>query len=229
MKYGFRILLTIGLLASAELGVWAASTDDTVERVRRVVEEVKAKSFPQLRNTEIIIRLFDSRSDYFQTRFTFTSFLFGKRLKCLMKVNRRLFADDVPEEGLRAIVAHELGHALYYQSRNRLKLLGLVRLLNKDFVARFERATDLKAISLGYGDGLKTYRRWLYAHIPAGKLAEKKRDYFSPEEIDAIELKLRAHPRLIEQWLRRPPRSLAEIQAATVSRTSFHPLWVWAG
>ena len=229
MKYGFRILLTIALLASAELGVWAASTDDTVERVRRVVEEVKAKSFPQLRNTEIIIRLFDSRSDYFQTRFTFTSFLFGKRLKCLMKVNRRLFADDVPEEGLRAIVAHELGHALYYQSRNRLKLLGLVGLLNKDFAARFERSTDLKAIALGYGGGLKTYRRWLYAHIPASKLAEKKRNYFSPEEIGAIELKLRAQPKLLDQWLRRPPRLLAEIEAATVSRISFHPLWVWAG
>ncbi|MBS1786950.1 MAG: hypothetical protein JST85_04475 [Acidobacteria bacterium] len=229
MKHGVCILLVVVLMTSAELGVLAASTDDTVERARRIAEEVKAKSFPQLRNTEIIIRLFDSRTDYFQTRFTFPSFLFGKRLKCLMKVNRKVFADNIPEEGLRAIIAHELGHALYYQSRHRLKLLGLVRLLDKDFAARFERATDLRAIALGYGDGLKTYRRWLYANISPNKLSEKKRDYFSPEEIDAVQSKLCDQPKLIELWLRRPPRSLAEIEAATISRIFFHPLWALAG
>ncbi len=34
--------------------------------------------------------------------------------------------------------------------------------------------------------GLKEYRQWLYQHVPAKALAEKKRDYLTPEEIDAL-------------------------------------------
>jgi hypothetical protein len=221
MKNLAMILLVIGLTLFTKVGAMASSADDaTVDRVRRIVEEVKIASFPQLRNTEIEIKLFDSRSDYFQSRFTFTSFLFNKRLRCLLKVNRNVFAHGVPEDGLRAVIAHELGHALYYKSRNRLKLIGLVRLVGKDFTAHFERGTDLQAIIRDYSEGLKSYRRWLYARIPANKLAEKKRNYFSPEEIDALQMKLQAQPELLKQWLKRPPRSLPEIEQAK-SASSF--------
>ena len=222
------IFLPVMLLALfLESGVMAAPADDsTIERVRRTVEEVRVASFPELKSTEIEIKLFDSRSDYFQSRFTFSSFLFGQRLHCLLKVNRNVFADGVPEDGLRAVIAHELGHALYYESRNRLKLLGLARLAGKDFTARFERATDLEAIARGYGEGLKAYRRWIYGRIPANKLTEKKRNYFSPEEIDAIELKLRSRPELLKQWRKHPPRSLPEIEQAKISQTSARLLLV---
>lgn len=219
MGKALMILLAVALTLFAESGATASASDDLViEKVRRIVEEVKAASFPQLRNTEIEIKLFDSPSDYFQSRFTFTSFLFAKRLRCLLKVNRNVFADGVPEDGLRAVIAHELGHALYYKSRNRLKLLGLARLICQNFTARFERATDLEAIARDYAGGLKSYRRWLYGRIPANKLAEKKRNYFSPEEIDAIQLKLRLRPDLLKQWRKRPPHSLPEIEKAKISQ-----------
>ena len=52
--------------------------------------------------------------------------------------------------------------------------------------ARFERAMDREAIRHGYASGLKEYRQWLYAHVPADKLKEKLRDYLSPDEIDAV-------------------------------------------
>lgn len=226
MRKTLLVLLAVGMTLFVKSSVMAVTTDDLViEKVRRVVEEVKAASFPQLRNTEIEIKLFDSPSDYFQSRFTFASFLFGKRLRCLLLVNRKVLADGVPEDGLPAIIAHELGHALYYKSRNRLKLIGLVRLVGKSFTARFERATDLEAITSDYAEGLKSYRRWLYARIPTNKLVEKKRNYFSPEEIDAIRLKLRAQPKLLKLWLRHPPRSLSEIERATISQISIrHPL-----
>ncbi|MGH9801646.1 MAG: hypothetical protein ACRD82_14880 [Blastocatellia bacterium] len=226
MKSVLMFVSAMLLALLIESGAAAAPADDlTVERVRRIVEEVKTASFPELKNTEIEIKLFTSRSDYFQSRFTFTSFLFGKRLRCLLKVNRNVFADGAPEDGLRAIIAHELGHALYYKSRNRLKLLGLVRLAGKDFTARFERSTDLEAITRDYAEGLKTYRHWLYNRIPAEKLAEKKRNYFSPEEIDAIELK-RSQPELLKQWRKHPPRSLPEIEQAKISRISVRLLLV---
>jgi hypothetical protein len=186
-----------------------------LERVRRIVEEVKAASYPELNGAEIEIKLFSSPSDYFQTRFTFTSFLFKKRLRYLLKVNRNLFARNVPDDGLRAIIAHEFGHIVYYREHHRIELLGLVRLACSRFTVRFERATDLEAIARGYGDGLKSYRWWLYNHIPANKLEEKKRNYFSPVEIDALQLKLRAQPELLKQWRKAPPRSLEEIEGTT--------------
>ena len=47
-------------------------------------------------------------------------------------------------------------------------------------------AADLEAIRRGYGNGLKSYRRLVYAHIPPSKLQTKLHNYFSPEEIAAI-------------------------------------------
>ncbi len=219
MKKVLIVLFGIGLTLFTENSLMASPADDTiVQRVHKIVEDLKATSFPQLRNNEIDIKLFDSQSDYFQSRFTLTSFLFGRRLRCLLLVNRKVFADGIPEDGLRAVIVHELGHALYYDSRNRLKLLGLVRLVGKGFTARFERATDLETIARDYAEGLKSYRRWLYTQIPASKLVEKTCNYFSPEEIDAIQLKLRAQPGLLKSWRKRLPRSLQEIEQAKISQ-----------
>ena len=79
--------------------------------------------------------------------------------------------------------------------------------------ARFERRADLNAIACGYGSGLKAYRAWLYNHVPAEKLAEKRRDYFSPEEIDAILAGTAQYPDLLDYWLRHVPMSLADVDA----------------
>jgi len=88
-----------------------------------------------------------------------------------------------------------------------------VRLRSKQFTAEFERWADLKAISLGYGEGLKEYRRWLYSNVPASKLAEKRRNYFSPDEIDAIVSASHKRPELLEYWLKHVPLSLAQVLA----------------
>jgi len=54
-------------------------------------------------------------------------------------------------------------------------------LLVPSFTTRFERKADLDAIVLGYGRGLRTFRIWLYRNIPPAKVADKKRDYYTPE------------------------------------------------
>src|SRR5881397_297847 len=78
--------------------------------------------------------------------------------------------------------------------------------------AKFERRTDLEAIHRGYGDGLKSYRTWVYSHIPPNKLPEKLHNYFSPEEIAAIQMKLREQPDLFAYWRKHVPTNLQEIQ-----------------
>ena len=177
-----------------------------------LAREIIAASYPQLKGSDIRIESFASQSDYFKARFGYPQY-FVTRMRYLLFVNPRVFELHAPEAGVRAIIAHELAHALYFKLRNRVQLLGLVRLTSKQFTAEFERWADLKAISLGYGEGLKEYRRWLYKNAPGSRLAEKKRDYFSPEEIDAIEQASSRRPELLDYWLRHVPLSLEQIQA----------------
>src|SRR5205085_11821184 len=143
-----------------------------------------------------------SESDYFRARFAIRQFLTGRRMRYLVFVNASAFTRQAPEAALRAIIAHELAHILYFSQRNRLQLFGLVRLATKGFTARFERWADLQAIARGYGAGLKEYRQWLYRNIPARSLEEKKRDYFSPEEIDAMVSATQRPPDLFAHWFK---------------------------
>ena len=185
---------------------------DAVNRTQDLVDQVITASYPELKGADIRIKPFRSRSDYFKARFGIPQFFFA-RMRYLVFVNPRVFEQQAPEAGVRAIIAHELAHVVYFKKRNRLRLLGLMRLTSNQYTVRFERRADLMAISLGYGEGLKEYRRWIYQYLPASRLVDKRRTYFSPEEIDAILSASRKRPELIEYWLKHVPLSLNEILA----------------
>jgi hypothetical protein len=133
-------------------------------------------------------------------------------MRYFIDVNPSLFHGQAPAEGICAVLAHELAHVVSLSQGNRIRRFGLVRLLSHGYTAKFERGTDLEAIHRGYGDGLKSYRTWVYTHIPPEKLAEKRRNYFSPEEIAAIQVELQAQPELLVQWRRQVPENLAAIE-----------------
>lgn len=192
----------------------AAITDTT-----RIVKEIIAASFPELQNANVEVKTFESGSDYFRSQFSFSRFATFRRLHYVILVNPQVFMKRAPIEGVRAIISHELAHALYYRNHNRLELLGLVRLTSKSFTARFERAADLESIKRGYGPGLKIYREWLYKNIPDTRITEKRRNYFSPEEIDLILESISRHPQLIGYWLKKVPRNIQEIKSAADGKT----------
>jgi len=198
--------------------VQSADVKAAVERTSRLASEIKDAAYPELRGAEIEVRPFESRSDYFRARFAFGRYFMGRRMRYVLFVNAGVYTRQAPDAGVRAIIAHEMAHVLYYRRRNRLRLLGLVRLASKGFTARFERWADLQAIARGYGEGLKSYRQWLYRNVPASRIEEKKRDYFSPEEIDAIQAAVRERPELLPYWLKHVPGNLGEILAATNSQ-----------
>lgn len=187
----------------------------TLDRASLLLNEIKAASYPELRGADIQVKFFESRSDYFRARFAVPQFLTGRKMRYIVFVNANVFTLQAPDEGVRAILAHELAHVLYFRRRNRLRLFGLVRLASKGFTSRFERWADLQALARGYGEGLKEYRKWLYQNIPAKNLREKKRDYFSPEEIDAIVSSAQRQPELLTYWLEHVPGNLKEIFAGT--------------
>lgn len=187
-----------------------------IARTQQIVVEIVEASFPELRTASIRIKTFKSRSDYFRSQFSISRFLTFRKLHFIIYVNPSVFERNAPADGIRAIIAHELAHADYYRRHNRLKLLGLVGLYSKSFTARFERGADLQAIKRGHGLGLKEYREWLYANIPAEKIAAKKRNYFSPAEIDLLLDGLRQNPEQIDFWLTNVPRNASEIRSNTL-------------
>jgi hypothetical protein len=180
----------------------------------QLVSEIIARSFPNLIGTDIRVKRFQSDTDYFRTSFSTTRFAAGVKMRYFVLVNPAWRTRGAPVEGVQAILVHELAHVEDLARGKRIRLLGLAGLASETRTARFERRADLEAVARGYGSGLKAYRAWLYNNVPAEKLAKKRRDYFSPEEIDAILAATAQHPDLFEYWLRHVPMSLADVQAA---------------
>jgi len=192
------------LLVLVFFGQVTAQTD-VIQKTQGIVREVIEKSYPELKNKQIEIKVFKSESDYFQARFSFFRHLTFQKMRYLILVNPKIFERSAPTAGIRSIIAHELAHILYYAERNRFELLGLVKLSSKTWTRKFERRADLESIARGYGNGLIEYRKWLYQNIPPKKTEEKKRNYFSPEEIELMLEMLRHKPALIEHWRKNIP------------------------
>ena len=184
MKFQHAWLLPLLLLAGSAPGAAQANAPDWAERL---VREVRSSSFPELLDRNIRVRPFSGSSDYFQARFSIWRFLALQRMHYVIRVNSAAALRAAPEEGKRAIIAHELAHVTYYANGNRVRLLGLIRLPSKGFRERFEKRADLEALHRGYAQGLKQYRIWLYQHVSGGVLNEKRRDYLTPEEIDVVQ------------------------------------------
>jgi len=182
-----------------------------IEQTEVLLQSVRESSYSELAGIDIQVRSFHSASDYFRTRFSVRSYLTFRRMQFFLEINPLLFALGAPDEAVRAIIAHELEHVLYLSRRSRTRMLSLARLAAPDFTARFERRADLGAIGRGYGPGLIEYRRWLYKNIPPGAVPEKRRDYFSPEEISAIQTILKDRPEKLAYWLKHVPRNLEDI------------------
>lgn len=185
-----------------------------IERTQKMLNEIVERSFPELDAKKIRIKTFESHSTYFKTQFSISRFLTFRELRTTIFVNPLVFESNAHEEGIRAILAHELGHALYFKEKNRFELLGLVSLVNGGFTAKFERRTDLIAIERGYGDGLIKYREWLYENVPPNNMAEKRRNYFTPEEIRLLMQATEKNPKLFEKLKKKVPRNLNEVEKA---------------
>ena len=186
--------------------------NDSIAAVRPEIQRVGRSSFPELVHIDLRVRAFRSQSDYFRTRFSWSRFLLLMRMRYFVDVNPALFQRQAPSDATCAIVAHELAHVASLSRGNRIRRLGLIRLISERYTVKFERGADLEAIHRGYGDGLKAYRNWVYNHIPPDKRQQKLRTYLSPEEITAIQVKLQEQPDLFEYWKRHVPTNLQEIQ-----------------
>lgn len=100
--------------------------------------------------------------------------------------------EDPPEPtALAAILVHELAHVADYRSMDDAQYVefglwyGAQDPATSDELRAYERATDEQALERGCAAGLSAMRTWIYAHASPEVLAEKQRNYYTPEEIDA--------------------------------------------
>ena len=160
-----------------------------------MVKELVAAHFDRLPKVPVVIDdSLVSDFDFFQAHVQGYLKDWDKRVYVL-KVNRKLYVDSPGDVALRGILIHELTHLNEYAHSSTFGLAGLgwdyaFTDDNAD-VVKWERATDENALRLGYAEGVKAYRLWLYSRLTPERVAKKKRVYFTPEQIDAWVL---AHP-----------------------------------
>ena len=183
-----------------------------IKTTQQYINEIAKSSFPEINVKRIKLKTFQSDRVFFKARFAITNYLTFRKMQYLLSVNPKVFSENAPEKGLRAILAHELSHVLYYTKRNRFELLGLTRLVSGKFTTKFERRADLETIKRGYGKGLIEYRNWLYKIVPANNIKSKQKNYFSPEEIQLMLDISDKKPEMFEVWRKKVPRNIDEIK-----------------
>jgi hypothetical protein len=97
---------------------------------------------------------------------------------------------DPPEPiALAAILSHELAHVAYYLTLPGIEMAefgiwyGTEDPMTSTELAAFERGTDEQAMLTGAAEGLSVMRKWIYEHSTPEIEEEKRRNYYTPEEI----------------------------------------------
>jgi len=161
------------------------------------IENVIERSFSELQDKSIELRLFENEKRFFFYTFVENTLSPFSKRKYIIRINREILDDPPPLIALKAIFAHELQHLSDYTKMTAIELgwLALRYKLTQSaaFIAEFERETDRQVIIKGYGEGLKIYREWLYKKIPPEALLSKKENYLSPDEISIAESSLVNH------------------------------------
>jgi hypothetical protein len=155
--------------------------------VQLALEGVRDNLYPELAGVPLGLRSMESDSDFFYANLDLTTLDEDPRERdYFVFYNARLFDDPPPWEAVVAILAHEIKHVLDYTGMDTEALaeFGLWYGTTDD-ISEYERATDEYALALGCGEGLSAYRTWLYDHVDEETAAQKRLDYYTPEEIDA--------------------------------------------
>lgn len=99
-----------------------------------------------------------------------------------------ILLSDVPRDAQIGVIAHELAHALQYESYNYMGIIQLgLMYMNDDTKRLFERETDKRTISRGFGKYLRAWAQYSMYDSPKATQEYKefkRRIYMSPGEIE---------------------------------------------
>ena len=151
-----------------------------------ILAEVRAALYPELEGVSIQLEPMDSTSDFFVANLDFAT-LDDPPLsrRYLVRYSKRLFDDPPGHAATAAVLAHELRHIVDYTGMDGAELAEFALWYVSSDVSAYERETDEHVLKLGCGEALKRYRLWLYGQVDPATLEQKKKDYYTPQEIDA--------------------------------------------
>jgi hypothetical protein len=151
-----------------------------------LVQRVETGLYPELAELTLELRPLQSDSDFFNALVDPTTVAAApNRRTYLLRFNPLLFERSPPANGVVAILAHELKHIVDYFGMDSQSLVAFAVDYATGDIAAYERSTDEHVLRLGCGEGLIAYRQWLYRQLDAQTVAQKRRDYYTPEEIEA--------------------------------------------
>lgn len=163
-----------------------------VAQLQASLDAVRGGLFPELEGIAIVLDPISSTTSFFAANVQLDTFGEAPADRIYtVQYAEELFALAPPAAGVVSILAHELVHVRDYTAMDS-ETLGLfaIEYATGD-VSTYERATDEATLAKGCGTGLIAYREWLYGVVDAETEAEKRRDYYTPEEIRAW---MAAHP-----------------------------------
>ncbi len=193
-----------------------AKTLRSLAQVDQIVSELVEDHFPELQGEEIKVGAFRSEDSFFESQPSIASILnIFTPISYRVNVNPAVFEKDLPLSAARAILAHELCHTLEYVTRGLWGMLdALTTVFHRGHRIHNERETDMETLARGFHQGLADYREWIYPQLSPEDEKEKRKVYFSPEEIAELERVRTEQPELFQHFRHNPPRSLEEIRAS---------------
>lgn len=170
------------LTCPALLDGGAPATDET--ELRTLLAAVQDNLFPELEGVEITMAPNQSEDGFFSANPDLTT-LSAPPLerRYVVAYSTVQFEAPPPRDAVTAILAHELKHVLDYTEMDTQELVDFGIWYLQGDIAAYERQTDEHALELGCGEGLILYREWLYDRVTPEVEAQKRIDYYTPEEI----------------------------------------------
>lgn len=147
-------------------------------KYEKIVKELVNASFPALKNKKIHIR-----KSIFSKYSASTKIDLFLGLSIWINPKYNIYNDFE----LKGLLAHELSHledwvikGRWYRFVNKLRCF-----LSKDYLKKYEKATDRRAICKGYRKELKAQRKKRWS-IKDKNLEKIKNNYLTPEEIERV-------------------------------------------
>lgn len=179
MKY--LVILTFLIITTGRTR--ACNHSYTINKLRNQIGELKElPEYEALIDKNINIIEFTAK-DYFLKAYPKKILNKNKRTYNI-GINPALFKCPPSDRAMKAILAHELMHLKDY-AEIPLAKFGWRYLF---YTSQVERETDYRVLKMGYVNGLKEYREWIYPKLDGKKLKKKLKMYYRPDEIELMVL-----------------------------------------
>lgn len=154
--------------------------------LQELLDAVQRELFPELAGVAVRLEPNESVVSYFSAQPDLSTLDAAPLERTyIIQYSTVQFADPPPADAVVAILVHELKHVVDYTEMTAEEVVAFGIWYVTNDISDYERQTDEHSLQLGCADGLIAFREWLYDHVTPEVEAEKRVNYYTPEEIEA--------------------------------------------